>query len=608
MKRRSLAIGTVLLALAACAEKGDGNGAVNGVVSGPPGTLSVWTQGVSRKIQPTTAPGSGTAVSVATYRDAWASWQLVVRGNAGILQQVTVAVDADLTDGMGHTLTKDNVTFFREYFINLGGLHSNTGTLPVPESSPTGDSNVPDPLIPLIDPYTGANAGQPFDVGTNLNQPVFIDVYVPAGTTAGTYTGTIHVAASRGMSADVPLSVTVWDLDLPDMRTVTTHFKMSITGLPQYHAGLSSNTAFATVTKRYEELAHTHRIDTGQQLVPYIVDGCTVPTAADWTAFDAVVGPYLSGSYFSDGVPSSRMDVPFSPGESFGIDGACGPGAPMASQDAYAAISEAWSEHLDKNGWLAPSIVYAFDEPPASELPQIAKGSAWLQAGDPAWKAHVMDTTSPTTATAPVLDPALGIYTVALPWYGAWNGTPYYGRTEWPALFAQGIQLWFYTGNAVLPPYPTISTDTLDGFEPLIQLWGSWYEKATGFLYWDMASWDAANPWGPENTWDLPGDGVLIYPGNHDGTMAPAGSPSDVAIDGPIPSYRLKMLRQGLQDWALFRLADQKGVTSVVQQQMAAVYTQFGGISLPSSGFYWKTDDAAMATVRAAVVQAILAQ
>jgi hypothetical protein len=607
MTLRSLAFVTAIVALAACGGK---EGTQEPVITGPPGTLSVWTQGVSRKIQPTTAPGPGATVSVATYRDAWASWQLVVRGVNGILQGVKVAVDADLTDGMGHTLTKDNVTFFREFYIDLKGLSSNTGTLPVPSSSPTGDTRVPDPLIPLVDPYTGADAGQPFAVATNSNQPIFVDVFVPAGTTAGTYTGTIHVSASRGMSADVPLSVTVWDLDLPDMRTVTTHFKMSITDLDKYHAGLSASAgpAFLKVMKRYEELAHAHRIDTGQQLVPYIVNGCTVPTASDWTAFDGAVSPYLTGSYFGDGVPSSFIDVPFSPGETFGIDGACGPGAKMASQAAYAAISKAWSAHLKAQGWFTPSIVYAFDEPTAAALPQIAQGSAWLQAGDPTWKAHVMDTTSPTAATAALLNPAIGIYTVALPWYDTWNGGSYYGRAQWRTLLAQGTELWFYTGNAVLPPYPTISTDTLDGFEPLIQLWGSWYEKASGFLYWDMSSWEQANPWGPENTWDLPGDGVLLYPGNHDGSMAPVGSPSDIAIDGPIPSYRLKILRQGLQDWALFRLADQKGLSNVVQQQVATVYTQFGGIALPSSGFYWKTDDAAMASVRQAVVQAILGQ
>jgi hypothetical protein len=597
---------------------GGGVGTGGSVVMGPPGTLSVWTQGIARKIQPTTAPGPGTTVDVASARKAWASWQLVVRGNGGGLQGVKVSVHDDLSDGNGHTLAKTNVTFFREYYVDLAGLMSNTGNIPVPAMSPTADARTPDPLIPLVDPYTGMDAGQPFNVASSENQPVFIDVYVPAGTTAGTYKGTLDVSAASGGSASVPISVTVWNIDLPDMTTVTTHFKMSINALYEYHAGLAKcsgsncyldvNPQSLKVLKRYEELAHTHRIDTGQQFVNAPVNGCTMPSASDWAAYDASMSPYMDGSYYSDGVPSSRLDPPFSPGQNFGIDGTCGPVAPppnMPNMTQYAALAQAWATHLKSKSWFEPSIIYAYDEPPASAFPMIAQGSAWMQAGDPAWKAHVLDTTSPNAMNAAVLNPAIGIYVVSPQLFDAWGGNmPYYGRKEWPGLIQQGIQLWFYSGNSVLPPYATMSTDTLDGYEPLIQLWGSWYEGATGFLYWDIAAWIDNDPWGSENKWYLPGDGVLLYPGNHAGTLAPAGSPSDVAIDGPIPSYRLKALRQGLQDWALFRLADQQGLTAMVKPLVAQAYTQLGGCKgcpMPPSGFYWKTDEATIDAARAAI-------
>jgi hypothetical protein len=616
MTLRPLASFTRLLAvvaLAACGGKGT-------TTNTGTGALSVWTQGVARKIQPTTAPGSGAAVSVATCRKAWASWQLVVRGKGHAINGVTVGVDADLSDGDGHTLAKSNVTFFREHFIDLAGIMSNTGNMPVPASSPTSDTSIPDPLIPLVDPYTGANAGQPFDVPSDRNQPVFIDVFVPAGTTAGTYTGSIHVSDAGGDTADIPLSVTVWDLDLPDMGSVKTHFKMSINSLYEYHKGVAKcsggncyldvNQASLALVRRYEDLAHEHRIDTGQQLVQAPGVGCTVPTATEWKAYDIGMTPYLDGSHFSDGVPSGHFDVPFRPGQNYGVDGTCGPGSPTANQAAYSALAQAWAAHLRSKGWFEKAIAYAYDEPPMGALPNIAMGSAWLQKGDPGWKARVMDTLAPNASNASQLSSAIGIYTVSLPLYGSWSGVyDNYGRAEWPSLFAQGTELWLYTANAVLPPYPTISTDTLDGFEPLIQLWGAWFEKATGFLYWDTTSWDDKDPWGPTNKWYLPGDGVMIYPGNHDGTLSPVGSPADVAIDGPVASYRLKVLRQGLQDWALFRLADEKGLTSVVQQQVSTVYTQLGGCTtcpLPASGFNWKTDDAAMAAAREAVVQAIL--
>jgi hypothetical protein len=106
---------------------------------------------------------------------------------------------------------------------------------------------------------------------------------------------------------------------------------------------------------------------------------------------------------------------------------------------------------------------------------------------------------------------------------------------------------------------------------------------------------------------------VLIYPGNHDGLLAPAGSPSGVAIDGPIPSYRLKMVREGLQDWAFFKLAEQKGLGVYARSQISMVYGQMGGCEWSgcpaklNGNFFWKTDETLMRTARHNIAAAIAA-
>lgn len=580
---------------------------------GARGTLPIFTQGVGTKVQPSTASGAGTSVSVETCRDATVSAQIVVRGSHGPVTGVTAAVATDLKNGPDHLLKKENIALFRQSFIDFTTVEANTGNTPVPANSPTRDGRIPDPLIPLMDPYTGSSVGQPFNVSAGESLPIFLDVHVPKGTAAGTYRSTVHVSADGGLFADVPLSVTVWDLDLPDMRSVATHFKMSVNSLHLYHAGLSRcssgncyldwNNQSRKVVKRYEEMAHAHRVDTQQNFLTFPGDRCSVPT--DWTAFDSAMSPYMDGTYFSDGVPSGRVDTPFSPGVDYGLDGTC-------SQAQYTAIARAWATHLKAKGWFDKAIVYAFDEPPVSAFKKIALNSSWLQAADPDWKSRVLDTVTPDPTNVAILSPALGTYVVALPWYDNWwDHGPLYGRKEWPKLFAQGIQLWFYEGNSVLPPYPTFATNTLDGLEPVMMMWGSWYEGATGFLYWDVSAWEEANPWGPETHWGKTGDGVLLYPGNHGGIRAPVGSPADVAIDGPIASYRLKMVRTGLQDWALFELAASKGFKTLVREQIATVYGQFGactysGCPKPAAGFFWKTDEPAMAAIRRTIVQALL--
>jgi hypothetical protein len=106
---------------------------------------------------------------------------------------------------------------------------------------------------------------------------------------------------------------------------------------------------------------------------------------------------------------------------------------------------------------------------------------------------------------------------------------------------------------------------------------------------------------------------VLLYPGNHDGVMAAVGSPPDVTVDGPIPSQRLKMVRQGLQDWALFQLADQMGLGTQARARVAKVYSQLGGCTydgcpVPAGGFFWKSDEALVAQVRAEIAALVMPQ
>jgi Domain of unknown function (DUF4091) len=237
-----------------------------------------------------------------------------------------------------------------------------------------------------------------------------------------------------------------------------------------------------------------------------------------------------------------------------------------------------------------------------------------LQAGDPDWKSQVMDTTAPQAKYVATLNPALGIYAVALAWYDTWAQHTTYGRAQWPGLFAQGIRLWFYESNAQGAPYPTYATNTLIGAEPQIMHWGAWAEGATGFLMWDTTDWDPSNPWGPNTQFGKTGDGVTIYPGNHDGLSAgkaaPAnGSPADVAIDGPIPSYRLKMIRAGLQDWALFGLADRYGLKSYVRTQVGTAYNQLGGCAWSGCtvpAWYWTWDETTLQLVRHTIAESII--
>jgi hypothetical protein len=588
-----------------------------------PQTLTVWVEHIINKVQPTTAPGSSHSISLQGARRSVEAAQLVVRANGSPLTNVNLAA-SPLNDGQGHSLAAANIAFFREAFIDFTGVTENEpGNMPVPANSPTHDPWMPDPLIPFTDPYTATirSVGAPFNVDANRNQPVWIDFVIPEATMGGTYTGVITVTASGEASIIVPVTLTVWNFVLPDKNVVTTYFQSHFGEAINYHRSIydcSGTNCWLNwgpdarqMIKRYEELVHAHRIDTWPFFVPEpeASSRCAIPN--NWSNYDAAMRPYMNGSYWSDGVPNSWIGAPFSPGVTWGLE--------TCSQAQYTALAQAWAAHLKAQGWFTRTIAYAYDEPDPDALDDIARNSSWMQAGDPDWKARIMDTTDPTPDHVATLNSALGIYTIALKRYDRWNfdgGTPAgqipYGRAEWPNLFAQGIRLWFYESNAQSDPYPTFATNTLWGVEPRIMLWGSWYEQASGFLLWDTVAWDNDNPWGPNVGYGKSGDGVLIYPGNHDGVLAPIGSPAGVTIDGPIPSFRLKMIRAGLQDWAMFKLAESRGFTTYARNQVARMYGQLGrctwsGCPAPVNGqFLWKSDAALLEDVRHNIAMAIL--
>lgn len=572
------------------------------------GESSYWLQNTSIKVQPTTAPGAmGGKVTIEGARGATESYQIVLRG---ALSGVT-GTPSDLSDGAGHTIAASSVLLFRETFIDFTSTATVLGgTKRAPMNSPTNDPNVPDALIPFNDPYTGAGLGAPFDVAAGKNQPLWVDVRIASDQAYGTYTGSI----AFGANIVVPVSVTVWDITLPDMRAIPAWFILDYNYLENYHQGVhdcyyggsqcGQGSLARQIITRYQELLHEHRIDPQQTLIPY-PNGCQ-NTSPDFTDYDKALGPYMDGSYWRDGVPSSIVQVPLSPGPGSDLQ-QCG-------QAKASATAASWATHLKAKGWYDRAYVFAEDEPNDSDLPVIAQQAGWLGQGDPGWKARIIDTTAPTASSAALLDPVMGIWVLCLKCYDRWYfmTDETYGRTQWATRLQQGIKFWFYESNAQGPPYPGLASNTLDAAEPRILMWGSYYEGASGFLYWSVDNWDENNPWGPNTAFAKTGDGVLIYPGDHSGTTTGKGSPAGISMAGPIPSIRLKMTRAGLQDWALFALADRNGKRDMVKSQLAAVYSQLGacdysGCNPINGSWFWKTDYELMSTARRNIATALLA-
>ena len=551
-----------------------------------PSPAVAWEVGAApstRKLLPAAGVPSAQRIRVSAAKNEWEGFQIAVKAPASV-SGVNVKL-SDLCQASGSPCIKASTArLYRQVFLDIK-LPSQMG-VPLHERVA---GLYPDPLLPFTDPYKSGDVpvGAPFSLKAAELGAVFVDLYVPEKASPGLYTGTATVTADGQSPVSIVVTLEVWDLTIPRTRNVATAFGFSESGVRHYHGGSAKDPAagYQAIVDRYYANLHEHRIDptTVSGPVDFKFDTAGELLKVDWTAYDKAVAPWLDGSKFSDGVPVTRFNVArFRPGH--------GQGSMTEAQ--WQAAAKVFAEHLKAKGWWDKAYVYGKDEPWLKDADtayaKINKDIDLLFAASALWKGKVLITGS---YDKKIGDGKVGIWCPVTPmyddWFWAWERKA--GWKEYTERFKKGEQLWFYVCNANTPPYAGYDIDTALGYEPRIVKWGTWFERATGFLFWRTNYWVDKDPW---NVWaDVKtftktgarnGDGFLLYPGDHDGTASGKGSPKGVKIDGPVPSYRLKQVRDGLEDWELFRMASGLGAETFTRQQVSRAYKRFGDLFLVS--------------------------
>ena len=167
-----------------------------------------WVIPSFERVGPTAAAGSVTEIILYAARGEYESFQIVVRAPVGGLTNVNLAAP---------DLGGPTVTLYREHYVYLSSGSSDYATN---QNKPLGPGWYPDGLIPFVNPATGTDLtgatldAVPFSLAADRNAPVWVDVYVPRGTTAGVYRGAFVVTSDQGQ-ASVTLNLTVWNFSLP---------------------------------------------------------------------------------------------------------------------------------------------------------------------------------------------------------------------------------------------------------------------------------------------------------------------------------------------------------------------------------------------------------
>jgi hypothetical protein len=460
-------------------------------------------------------PGAARSAEIVAARNEYEPLRLIVRAGAQAL--TNVRVEASALTGPAGQIAANNIALFREHYIHVF------------KPSPVSKAPVgwyPDALIPFAggDPAARAAAkypAAPFSVEPGMNQGVWIDVYVPRDTAPGAYSGTISVTADGAQLSPVPVKVSVLPFALPDEIAMRSNFGGLGGGLAR-HVGLEpGSAAFAAVEDQYVDTLLAHRA------IPSSL-GDIWPR---WTPAGGI-DDSRSGERMRDIVDNHH------------VNSLCVPFAYRDEPEKCKAYLHDLAAYLRSKGWLNLAYIYMEDEPNNAEQYEIVR-----QQGELIRESGIKRLCTEQTVTS---DPAWGtLYGAVDIWCPLWC---LYDEKTAQERQQLGEEIWTYTalcqGNGQAPFWQI-------DFPPVhfrAPFWVNWHYKAKGFLYWSSIYWAAG-----QDQWTTPhfrdafwGEGMLLYPGQ------------DAGLSGPVPSIRLKLIREAMEDFEYMTLASAQGHTAQV--------------------------------------------
>jgi hypothetical protein len=298
----------------------------------------------------------------------------------------------------------------------------------------------------------------------------------------------------------------------------------------------------------------------------------------DWWQFDHDWGPFFDGTIEPNGARVTAVRL-----QDYGHEG----------DPAY---YREYERHFEAKGWLDRLFYYAADEPPPEAFAELARrASAFRQA---ARKVPVLV----TTALAPDLVGAVNIWAPPInyledkPSHLSRHRSPV--RAAYDEHLRRAEALWWYqscmshgcdkTSDRYYTGWPNYLIDGTPTAHRIMP-WLSWKYRVSGELHYHTTyAYERGDPWEHQYHFAGNGEGTLFYPG----TPKRVGGRKHI----PIESIRLKLIRDGLEDYeylvALQRLGGEEEADRLVAKLIRKTYE-------------WERDPTALMAVRTAVAQRI---
>ena len=218
-----------------------------------------------------------------------------------------------------------------------------------------------------------------------------------------------------------------------------------------------------------------------------------------------------------------------------------------------------FQNHLEQNGWLGKEYLYWIDEPKHEDYEFVREGMKTIQESAPKLTRFITE----NNPGPEIMD----VTNIGCPVLAKFDPEK---STKW---IEKGRQMWSYLMTWPKAPHVNLFIDS-DAINMRMWLWMSYRYNLSGILVWSSNIWNAEGCSPPgvlQNIWDDPmsyrggngipfgaapeygnGDGMFFYPPNRK-----PNSDKTKYLRGPVPSMRLEILREGIDDYDYMKLLEE---------------------------------------------------
>jgi hypothetical protein len=562
---------------------------------------NIWATGPLEKVQQHVGtPGPLHWVQVSSTKNEIQSFQIHVQapvaslgGPSGIAAlNVTMSDLVNARTGEKILASSTDIVVYKELYMNV--------TIPTSVGSTFYGTTgfYPDALLPAVDPYFHQTTNAfPVAVAAGANQSIWVDVHVPSTVSSGFYAGKVTVSNGTQILTSMPVIYSVWDWSMPSTSSLPSATTGGYGGgCVQWYGSIPACGGYPSAAGGSDAAAMLSGVDASVQMLDnrYTlqmgVD--SYPPDQSWSQFSSMYGCLLSGTPCTN----TKTILPGAKVTSWNMD--------LLANEFTQSAFQSWETNFTMNGWAQP-FYFLVDEPGGN-------GAQWSQAITTGNAEHAFGVPIPTVVTADLPTSTNFMATnsvdrliVNLAQLETVNGLePLSSYQAWMAAAPAGAparSFWSYQacsdagtcsnsvvgsvqnafGGAVT--YPNYDVDGTP-IAARVMEWLTFMHGQTGELYYYVDICDyltgvssncgVGSP-GVTTTLGNPlvnnyysggwGDGTLIYPASSTfaGTKIPIW----------LPSIRLKMIRDGMQDYEYLNALTKVGQSSFVQQELSTVVT-----------------------------------